>query len=90
MFMAIVIKNLSANAGDRRDMGSTPGSGRSPGGRLGDPLQYSCLENPIDRGAWLATVYRVAKSLIRLKRLSKHVLYSLAGLVTLKLSEALL
>ena len=72
MFMAIVIKNLSANAGDRRDMGSTPGSGRSPGGRLGDPLQYSCLENPIDRGAWLATVHRIAKSRTQLKQLSTH------------------
>ena len=72
MFMAIVIKNLSANAGDRRDMGSTPGSGRSPGGRLGDPLQYSCLENPIDRGAWLAPVQRVAKRWTGLRWVSTH------------------
>ena len=67
MFMAIVVKNLSASAGDRRDVGSTPGSGRSPGGRHGNPLQYSCLENHIDRGAWLAPVQRVAKSWTGLK-----------------------
>ena len=51
-----MVKNLPANAGDIRDTGSIPGSGRSPGGRHGNPLQYSCLENPIDRGIWLATV----------------------------------
>ena len=89
-----MVKNPFANAGDLPDVDSIPDSipelGRSLGGGLGNPLQRSYLENPIDRGAWLATVYRVAKSLIRLKRLSKHVLYSLAGLVTLKLSEALL
>ena len=50
------VKNLPANAGDRRDMGSIPGSGRSPGGRHGNLLQYFCLENPMDRGAWRATV----------------------------------
>jgi len=47
-----VVKNLPANAGDTGDMGSIPGSGRSPGGGHGSPLQYSCLENPTDRGAW--------------------------------------
>ena len=62
MFMAIVVENLSANAGERRDAGSTPGSGRYPGERHGNPLQYSCLENPIDLGAWQAPVQRVAKS----------------------------
>ena len=46
------IKNLPANAGDTGDLGSTPGLGRSPGGGRGNPLQYSCLENPMDRGAW--------------------------------------
>ena len=51
-----------ANAGDVRDMGSIPGSGRSPGGGHGNPLQCSCLENPMDRGAWEAMVYRVAES----------------------------
>ena len=57
-----MIKNLPASAGDVRDTGSIPGSGRSPGRGHGHPLQYSCLENPMDRGAWWATVHRVAKS----------------------------
>ena len=51
-----------ANAGDARDMGSIPESGRSPGGGHGNPLQYSCQENPMDRGAWWATVHRVTQS----------------------------
>ena len=55
------VKNPPANAGD---MGSIPGSGRSPGGGNDNPLQYSCLGNPMDRGAWLATVHGVAKSQI--------------------------
>ena len=55
------VKNLPANAGDTRDVGSVPGSGRSPGGGHGNPVQYSCLENPINRGAWGATVRRVAE-----------------------------
>ena len=46
-----MVKNLPVNAGDIRDVGSIPGSGRSPGGGHGNPLQYSCLENPMDRGA---------------------------------------
>ena len=54
-------KNLPASAGDTRDMGSIPGLGRSPGGGNGNPLQYSCLENSVDRGAWRATVDGVAK-----------------------------
>ena len=57
-----MIKNLPANAGEIKDMGSIPGSGRSPLGGLGSPLQYSCLENPMDRGAWWATVHGVAQS----------------------------
>ena len=57
-----MVKNLPANAGDVRDLGSIPGSGRSSGGGHGNPLQYTCLENPRDRGAWRATVHRVAKS----------------------------
>ena len=60
--MMLVVKNPPANVGDARDMGSIPGSGRSPGGRNGNPLQYSCLENPMDGGAWRATVHGVAKS----------------------------
>ena len=58
----LVLKNPPANAGDIRVMGSVPGSGRSPGGGHGNPLQYSCLENLMDRGAWRATVHGVAKS----------------------------
>ena len=71
--MTLVVKNLPANEGDVRDEGSVPGSGRSPGGGHGDSLQYSCLENPMDRRAWRATVHRVAKSRTQLKRLSMHV-----------------
>ena len=58
-----VVKNLPANTGDERDVHSITGSGRSPGEGLGNPLQYSCLEKPMDRGAWQTTVvYRVSKS----------------------------
>ena len=60
-------KNLPASAGDGRNMGSIPGSGRSPGEGNGNPLRYSCLENPMDRGAWRAIVHVVAKSQTRLK-----------------------
>ena len=67
-----MIKNPPANAGDIRDSGSIPGSGRSPGGGHGNPLQYSCLENPVDRGAWWAMVGRATKSRTRLKRLSTY------------------
>ena len=58
----VVGKEPACNAGDTRDIASIPGSGRSPGGGQGNPLQYSCLENPMDRGAWWAGVHRVAKS----------------------------
>ena len=68
--VALVVKNPPASAGDRRDVGLRPGSGGSPGEGHGIPLQYSCLENPMDRGAWQATVYRVAKSQTWLNRLS--------------------
>ena len=57
---------------ETRDAGSTSGSGRSPGGRHGNPLQYSCLENPLDRGVWRSTVRRVTKSWTRPKQLSTH------------------
>ena len=60
--VAIVIKNPPANAADSRDAGLIPGSGRSSGGRNGKPLRCSCLENPMDRGAWWAMVYGVAES----------------------------
>ena len=78
--MALVVKNLLANAGDVRDTGLVPESETSPGGRHGNPfqdsfffffpLQYSCLENPMDRGGWWAIVHVVAKSQTQLKRLS--------------------
>ena len=56
-----MVKNLPANARDVRNMGSIPGSGRSPGGGHGNPLQYFYLENPMDRGAWQDAVHRVSK-----------------------------
>ena len=65
--VALVVKNLPTNEGDVRDMGLIPGLGKSPGEGKGDPLQYSCLENSKDRGAWQATVRRAAKSRTRLK-----------------------
>ena len=65
--MAEVVKNSLANAGALRDAGLILGLGRSPGGGHGNPLQYSCLENPMDRGAWRAIVHRVAKSQTQLK-----------------------
>ena len=57
-----MVKNMLANAGDLRDTGSISGLGRYPGEGHGNPLQESCLENPMDRGAWLTTVHRVTKS----------------------------
>ena len=68
--VALVVKNLPANAGDIRDVSSIPRLGSSPGGGSGNPLQYSCLENPMDRGAWRATVHGVMQSRTRLKRFS--------------------
>ena len=62
-----LVKNLPASAENTRDVGSIPGSGRSPGEANGYPLQYSCLKNPMDRGAWQATVHRVTKSRTGLK-----------------------
>ena len=66
------MKNSPANAGDIRNMGLVPGLGRSPGTGNDNPLQYSHLENPMDRGAWQAIVQRVPKSQIPLKQLSMH------------------
>ena len=60
--VALVVKNLPANAGDVRGTGSIPGLARSPGGGNGNLFQYSCLGNPTDRGAWQATAQRVAKN----------------------------
>ena len=68
----LVVKSWSGSAGDTRDSGSILGSGRFPGGGHGNPLQYSCLENPLDRGAWRTMVHGVAQSGTRLKRLSTH------------------
>ena len=65
--VALVIKNLPANSGGIRDSGLIPGSGRSPEGGHVNPFQYSCLENVLDRGAWLGTVHRVTKSQTCLK-----------------------
>ena len=68
--MALVVKNPPASAGGVRDRGSIPGLGRSPGGGNGNPLQYSCQDNRVDRGAWRATVHMVSKSQTWLKGLS--------------------
>ena len=65
--VALVVKNPPANAGDIRGASSIPGLGRSPGVGNSNPLQYSCLENPMDRGAWQATAHTVAKSQTQLK-----------------------
>jgi len=63
----LVVKNPTVNAGDIKDSGLLPEWGRYPGGGHGNPLQYSCLENPMDREAWWATVHKIAKSWTRLK-----------------------
>ena len=68
--VVLMVKNPPANTGDARDAGSIPGWGRSPGEGHGNPLQYSYLENPMDRGAWWAIVHRVSKSRKQLKWLS--------------------
>ena len=68
--VVLVVKNLPANAGDTRDAGSVPGSGRSPAGGNDNPLQYFCLENPLDGGAGRAMVRKVTQSQMRLKRLN--------------------
>ena len=73
-------KELPANAGDTRGVGSIPGSGRSPRGGNGNPLQYSCLENPMNRGAWRATVHGVAKSRTQLSTHSVVVLFNLIAI----------
>ena len=69
--MALVVKNPPANAGDVRDAGSIPESRKSPGGGHGNLLQYSCLENPMDRRAWWAIVHGVAESQTQLKQSPK-------------------
>ena len=74
-----MVKNPPAKAGDVRNVGSVPGEGRSPGGGHVNPLQYSCLENPMDSRVWQVMVHRVTKSQTRLKRLSTH---SISNLLT--------
>ena len=69
--VALVVKNLPANARDIRDAGLIPGLGRSPGGGNGNPLEKSCLKDPTDREAWRATVHSMAKSQTQLKGLSR-------------------
>ena len=69
-WVVLAVKNLPANAGDIRDTGLIPGLGRSPVEENGNPLQYSCLGNPMDRGAWCTVVHGVAKSQTPLKQLS--------------------
>ena len=70
--VALVVKNLPANAAEKREPGLIPRWGRSPGGGHGNPLQYSCLENPMNSGAWQATVHEATKSQTQLKQLSMH------------------
>ena len=70
--MVLLVKNPSADVGDKTDMSLIPGLGRSPGGRNGNPLQYSCLENPMDRGAWWATVHGVVKELDTTEQLNNN------------------
>ena len=67
-----MLKNPQGNAGDIRDTGLIPGSGRSPGKGHGNTFQYSCLENPMDKGDFQATVHNVSKSRTQLKRLSTN------------------
>ena len=80
-----MVKNPPTNAGGRRDVSSIPGLGRSPGREHDNPFQYSCLENPMDRGDWQATLYRVTKSWTRLKR---HNTYTI--IVTIKKTTAIM
>ena len=70
--MWLISTEPACNAGVSGDVSSISGLGRSPGGESGNPLQYSCLENPMDRGAWWATVHGDTKSQKRLKQLSTH------------------
>ena len=79
--VTVVVKTPPANAGDRRDAGLSPGLGRSPGGGHGKPLQYSCLENPMDRRAWWAPVRGVTKSRTCMLAVA-YISYCLPGLLT--------
>ena len=79
--MVLLVKNPPANAGDIRDTGSIPGLGRSPGGGNSTRLQYPCLENPMDRGAWRATVHEVAKRWTWLSIWATHTCFFWASLM---------
>ena len=85
--MALAVENLPAKAGDIRDIGSILGSTISPGRRHGNPLQFSCLENPMDRGAWRATVHGGLKESDTTEQLSLHV--STAETTTVKVIKIL-
>ena len=78
--MAVEVKNLPANAGDIKDTGSNPGSGRSPGEGNGNPLQYPFLENPMDRGAWWATVYGITELDLTETTEHAHILWCLTNI----------
>ena len=86
--VVLVVKNPPANAGDIRDADSILGLGRSPGGRHGNPLQYSCLENPMDSGAW-GIAHRITKSLTWLKWLSTH-MFNLINTLSTRLTIPIL
>ena len=73
--LALVVKNLPASVTDMKNTGSTSGSGRSPGKGNGNPLQYFCLENPMDRGVWQVTVHGVPRSQTSLKCIASHMQY---------------
>ena len=81
--VALVVKNLPANAGDESDAGSNPGLAGSAGEGNGNSLQYSCPENSMDRGTWWATVHSIPKSQTRLKRLhsTSHAVYQMLGYI---------
>ena len=87
--VALAVKNPPVNTEDFRDTGSVPGSGRSPGGGHGNPLQYSCLENPMDRGAWWATVHGISKGQTWLSDLAQHSCWSWCFIWSLKPFDAI-
>ena len=78
--VAVEVKNLPVNAGDIKDTGSNPGSGRSPGEVNGNPLQYPFLENPMDRGAWWATVYGITELDLTETTEHTHILWCLTNI----------
>ena len=79
--MALVVKNPPAKNEDIRDTGSIPGSERSLGGGHGNPFQYACLKNAMDRRVWQATVHKVAKNWTQLKQLSMHAWYQFSSCI---------